>query len=982
MPRSSTRWSAGCCGLQTSRGMSPTNGSSSIATALRRWCAPTGRRSWRWRTISSTRRYYARATWSGRYGAPRAGTTSHRPPLRPGSRCLPVWSSTIRRLPSGLAIDYSALLRHGRWPMTDPLTRARALAALGCSIIPIPPGTKKPSIRWASYQTERATDDQLRSWFGVGRTEAMAIITGAVSGLVVVDTDSPEAEEWARANLPATRAMVRTSKGWHRYYRAPDVPVRNAARIQTGQGKLALDVRGDGGYVLAPGSPHPDGGLYEPTEPWTEELLAGIPVFRVEWLATPPAPSAPSAPSAPGRPSAYDRARAWLERRDPAVEGAGGDQWTYVTACNLVVDFGLTDSEALELLRPWNQTCQPPWTEGELLAKIASARKSGNGVAGAKLDAPPSEPARARLEEEPGGDWPEPIPFESWDPPPFPLEVLPGWLAEFVTGLATATQTPSDLPAMLALSTIGVATMGKVEIEARPGWREPLNLYTVTALDSGNRKSAVFRDVTRPLYAEMMEASERNRDRIHRARLEREGLESQLAGLKKRGKDGSVDVDAMMELQIRIDDLAEITEAPRLLADDVTPEGAAILLHRNSGRLGILSPEGDLFQVLKGRYSNNNGKTHNFAIFLKGYSGDPHQVDRASITSKSLFIPQPLIGIGIATQPSVVAGLCSTEEFNDMGLLARFIYSIPSDLLGRRVTNPPPLEARLANMYAARLRRLFGWPKPEEAHTIRLSPEARDVLEWFLATLEPELAESGLLGDIRKWGAKLAGNVLRIAGNLHLAQHATEQAEPWDVPLSADTLRRVIHLADVYLIPHARSAMSLMGRSQANEDALFLLRWIQGRKLTTFTKREAFIHGRARFQKVENIEPVLELLCERNYVRRRAAPPREGRPKVEFEVHPSFVNIVSFVLKGKNSLSSSLYSKENPIGAPFQPSLEASPPQSHFISIPPAQNSQNSQNSPGEDAHFISIPPAQNSQNSQNSPEWTDSERDQLEDLL
>lgn len=159
-------------------------------------------------------------------------------------------------------------------PDLPALDRARQLAALGLTVIPIKSGTKKPAIdSWEPYQTKPPTDAELVAWFGRRPKAPMAIVTGAVSGVVVVDADSPEALTWAEEHLPPTSTRVRTGKGLHLYFKHPGAEVRNRARIETGQGKLALDVRGDGGYVLAPGSPHPDGGHYIAEGDWTLEAF-------------------------------------------------------------------------------------------------------------------------------------------------------------------------------------------------------------------------------------------------------------------------------------------------------------------------------------------------------------------------------------------------------------------------------------------------------------------------------------------------------------------------------------------------------------------------------------------------------------------------------------------------------------------------------------------------------------------------------------
>src|SRR4029453_3381399 len=94
--------------------------------------------------------------------------------------------------------------------------------------------------------------------------------------------------------------------------------------------------------------------------------------------------------------------------------------------------------------------------------------------------------------------WGPPVPFGvAGQVPAFPVEVLPGWLGEYVAAVATATQTPPDLAGMLALAVVATVSAGAVEVEPRPGWREPLCLFIAVGMDAGTRKSAVFTAMTR-----------------------------------------------------------------------------------------------------------------------------------------------------------------------------------------------------------------------------------------------------------------------------------------------------------------------------------------------------------------------------------------------------------------------------------------------------------------------------------------------------
>jgi len=77
----------------------------------------------------------------------------------------------------------------------------------------------------------------------------------------------------------------------------------------------------------------------------------------------------------------------------PAISGNRGHNATFLLACKLVRGFMLPDEAALRLLRQWNATCQPPWSEAELKRKIHEARTKSGFDWGSMLV---SQPRKAR----------------------------------------------------------------------------------------------------------------------------------------------------------------------------------------------------------------------------------------------------------------------------------------------------------------------------------------------------------------------------------------------------------------------------------------------------------------------------------------------------------------------------------------------------------------------------------------------------------
>lgn len=249
---------------------------------------------------------------------------------------------------------------------------------------------KRPAVRWTPYQTERPEKGQVEEWWwnDAGTLYNIGLPTGAHNGFDVVDADSAPALEWMRRNLPPTPAMVISSAPFkqHWLYKHHD-GVGNSAKLRTDNGKLALDVRGTGGYVLAPNSRHHTGARYSRvagSSVWSPEMLAALPLLpeavRVAAEAPPPPPPVPYTGG-----EAYKRAARWMEHRDPAVSGQGGDAHTFATAAFLVRDFALDDAEAWSLLTLWNLSCQPPWSERELREKLENAKRYARNAVGGKL---------------------------------------------------------------------------------------------------------------------------------------------------------------------------------------------------------------------------------------------------------------------------------------------------------------------------------------------------------------------------------------------------------------------------------------------------------------------------------------------------------------------------------------------------------------------------------------------------------------------
>jgi Protein of unknown function (DUF3987) len=476
---------------------------------------------------------------------------------------------------------------------------------------------------------------------------------------------------------------------------------------------------------------------------------------------------------------------------------------------------------------------------------------------------------------------------------------------------------------MIGLAVCGAAGARKIRVCPREGWREPVNVYVLVALPPGTRKSQVFAAATRPVAEWEAAEVERLLPEISAAKSRRDILQERLKATQQNAARAKPEDQETLTRQAG--ELAAQLAAtplpvlPQLLADDVTTEKVSNLLFENRERLAVMSAEGGLFDTMAGRYSANGQP--NFEIYLKAHAGDPHRVGRMGRPPE--FLKEPALTLVLTVQPEVLNGLGRHPVFRGRGLLGRFLYANPPSPLGHRAIDAPPVTDATRCAYHRHVEDLLHlpWNTPAagryDAHDLTLTAEALKTLRAFEARLEPQLAEFGELGDMGDWGGKLAGTVLRIAGILHLADHAG-QPGPWQTPIPASTVERAVQIAE-YLVPHARAAFEQMGADPVTAGARHVLHWLTdrwepGRPVST---RDIHQGVKGRYPKVADLAPFVAVLVEHGHLRARPETPRPaddaGRRRPGRPASPTYdVNPHAFPRRDPIGSISSQSSKPSP----------------------------------------------------------------------
>jgi hypothetical protein len=233
----------------------------------------------------------------------------------------------------------------------------------GWSIIPIRTGDKRPLVRWEEFQHRHPSEAEARGWLRQWPEAGIGVVTGPISGLVVVDVDpghggdeSLEKLEREHGALPMTVECRTGGGGRHLYYAHPGGLIRNKVGLAPG-----IDIRADGGYVVAPPSLHASGSRYVWVEGRTPESAGIAPL--PDWVLR----EAVEEPTRRGHPIAY-----W---RRLVCEGvpAGERNNTIASLAGHLLKHGVDAAVVMELLLCWNSTrCRPPLADEEVAAVVTS----------------------------------------------------------------------------------------------------------------------------------------------------------------------------------------------------------------------------------------------------------------------------------------------------------------------------------------------------------------------------------------------------------------------------------------------------------------------------------------------------------------------------------------------------------------------------------------------------------------------------------
>lgn len=240
----------------------------------------------------------------------------------------------------------------------------------GYSVIPVGQD-KKPLIKWEPYQKKLPDKTEVIGWWDKNPNANIAVVTGEISGVVVVDIDDPAFKNAMLDNIEkmAEPPIATTPRGGrHQWFLRPSHEIRNATNILP-----KVDFRGDGGYVLVPPSSNGNGKSYVWSKSIFDTDMTVLPSEVIKLIKTASYVS-PEKDKVNQAPANCQQNVSMLTNANTCsqmlTEGRRDEDLFHIANC--LAKGGAKDVVIQEIIKRLAMSCTPPFPVDEAFRKIES----------------------------------------------------------------------------------------------------------------------------------------------------------------------------------------------------------------------------------------------------------------------------------------------------------------------------------------------------------------------------------------------------------------------------------------------------------------------------------------------------------------------------------------------------------------------------------------------------------------------------------
>lgn len=450
---------------------------------------------------------------------------------------------------------------------------------------------------------------------------------------------------------------------------------------------------------------------------------------------------------------------------------------------------------------------------------------------------------------------------------------LPGKAGEFSESVSAHTENPVAFNDIIFLAGWALACQGRYCVELSNGHTMPLTIYALLAMQSGNRKSSCVKAVLKPHSDFRKKVAQESVEKNRAVKGQNKAIEAKIDKLRKDSKtlSGGELQRSLDEIQALDMSLQSTVKAPQIYTTDSTPEALPTQAASNQGRIGLFSDESGSFFNFAG---DGKSRRPNLDGILKLYDGGEIVVGR--VGTGLTTVDEGYATILLTPQPKLLFKLLQVEDFEDRGLMARFVLALFDSKAGYRVSRTPPLDLALATWYKDRIDALLSL---EKKTNLRYTVDAEKFRDEIHDECQRSIRPGGKFECLAEWSSKFPGLVDRIAGLFTVMKDETLQAEQIDL----DTLRSAYELAK-----YIKEAVYHVYYAAKNFDPEIrrISKWLSKRESRKFTERD-FHQDLFKRNKKEHAITKLKKVVDIGLVRPLTVQATSNRPSVLYEVRES-----------------------------------------------------------------------------------------------
>lgn len=765
---------------------------------------------------------------------------------------------------------------------------------------------------WKRLQTQALTEVELRAVYGRYPRANVGIVTGSISGVVVLDIDGLQGIAstvglFGGDEVISGPAVKTGGGGYHLYYLCGEEALPNFARKLPG-----LDFRGEGGYVVAPPSRHHSRNYYEWVEgcalderevPSIAEPVLGLfqrPAADVADVARPPGQRDFALAEVSGASPAYGRAALQAECQNLARAPIGAQENTLNTVAlkigGLVGSGHLDRDVAIRALTEAglsmsNETGRPPWTRDEIGKKVHRAFDQSSTRAVGPHDGDGNDRSGGIGGSDNWHKMSDPTEFESLDlsitdqsrraPPDFPVELLGSYWSRFVMERSEGTAPKDYVAAALMVSAAALIGMSRA-VSPWPEWTERSILWAliVGSPSAGktpalNKVMPMVTEVERRLGREHADLFQLWEEKATRAKILQQKWQEDVDRAKADGDEPPPKPDDAH--------VPAAPNKPRVLIQDATVEAVARILSFQHRGLLLVRDEGAGWIGSMNKYGGSGERP----FWLETYTGGCYTVDRVKY-GEPIEIPYNAVSVFAGIQPERLNETLLTDV--DDGFVARFLYVWPEPIPPKRpafILRENDTVVRLEQLARLEMQPPTGNYGPPTCKTLLLTNEAADAFEvWRSGHFRDASRYDGMVAG--HWG-KLPGLVLRLALVLeHLWWCGDRLADPEPISVGLDAVKATIRLVEEYFKPMALRVFGDAAVPIERRKAATLARWIKDTKAQEIVARDVYrTLGLPGLKTSKDVDIVISELIDAGWLRLAGQSDRKGgRPRKVYAVNP------------------------------------------------------------------------------------------------